>query len=107
MTELWAEQMFVLFLILAIGCWLGQLSIRGVSLGAAGVLFVSLFFGHFGFKLPREVRDLGLLLFVCAVGLQAGPRFSRAFKRQGLPFVITSVVSVHTAAISTAVVARL
>ncbi|MGQ9487698.1 MAG: aspartate:alanine exchanger family transporter [Armatimonadota bacterium] len=107
MATLWAEQMFVLFLILAIGCWLGQLSLRGISLGTAGVLFVSLLFGHFGFKVPREVRDLGLLLFVYAVGLQAGPRFFRAFKRQGLPFVITGVVSVLAAAISTAVVARL
>lgn len=67
---------------------------------------MSLVFGHFGFKLPMEVRDLGLLLFVYAVGLQAGPRFFRAFKRQGLPFVITGVVSVLTAAISTAVMAR-
>lgn len=68
---------------------------------------MSLLFGHFGFKVAREVRDLGLLLFVYAVGLQAGPRFFRAFKRQGLPFVITGVVSVLAAAISTAIVARL
>ncbi|MEJ5252245.1 MAG: hypothetical protein HPY54_05315 [Chthonomonadetes bacterium] len=107
MNELLAEQMFVLFVILAIGCWLGQLSVRGVSLGAAGVLFVALAFGHFGYKVPKEVRDLGLLLFVYAVGLQAGPRFFRAFKKQGLPFVIIGVVSVLAASVSTAVVASL
>jgi len=107
MKEIWSEQMFVLFLILAAGYWLGQISVRNVSLGAAGVLFVALAFGHLGFKTPKEVRDLGLLLFVYAVGLQAGPRFFRAFKRQGLQFVVLGVVSVVAAALATAAVARL
>lgn len=107
MAELWRETVFVLFLILAIGCWLGQVTLRGVSLGAAGVLFVALVFGHFGFQIPREVRDLGLLLFVYAVGLQAGPRFFRAFRRQGAQFVFIGLCSVLAAALSTVVVARL
>jgi len=107
MSELWQEQMFVLLLILATGCWLGRLSVRGISLGTAGVLFVALAFGHFGFKVPREVRDLGLLLFVYAVGLQAGPRFFRAFRKQGVPFVLIGAVSVLAAAVSTAAVARI
>ncbi len=107
MSELWAEQMFVLLLILAAGCWLGQLSVRGISLGSAGVLFVALAFGHLGFKVPKEVRDLGLLLFVYAVGLQAGPRFFRAFRRQGAPFVLVGTVSVIAAALSTLAVARI
>ncbi len=107
MSELWGEQMFVLLLILAAGCWLGQLSVRGISLGSAGVLFVALAFGHLGFKVPKEVRDLGLLLFVYAVGLQAGPRFFRAFRRQGAPFVLVGTVSVIAAALSTLAVARI
>lgn len=106
MSALWTEQMFALLLILAAGCWLGQLSLRGVSLGAAGVLFVALAFGHFGFQTPKEVRDLGLLLFVYAVGLQAGPRFFRAFKRHGIQFLLIGVASVLAAAISTVLVVR-
>ena len=47
-----AEEMFVLFAILAIGAWVGQWSWRGVSLGTAGVLFVALIFGHFGMTIP-------------------------------------------------------
>lgn len=107
MNELWAEQMFVLFLILAGGCWLGQLSLRGISLGTAGVLFTALAFGHFGFQIPKEVRDLGLLLFVYAVGLQAGPRFFRAFRRQGMQFLLIGAISVFASAISTVLIARL
>lgn len=107
MNELWAEQMFVLFLILAGGCWFGQLSLRGISLGTAGVLFTALAFGHFGFQIPKEVRDLGLLLFVYAVGLQAGPRFFRAFRRQGMQFLLIGAISVFASAISTVLIARL
>lgn len=84
--SLLSEEMFVLFAILALGSWLGQLNWRGVSLGSAGVLFAALAFGHFGYSVPREVMDLGLLLFVYAVGLTAGPSFFRTFRRRGLQF---------------------
>lgn len=90
--QLLSEEMLVLFAILAIGSWVGQLSFRGFTLGSAGVLFVALVFGHFGFSVPRAVMDLGLLLFVYAVGLQAGPRFFRTFRRHGIQFVVIALV---------------
>jgi len=62
-----AEEMFVLFAILALGAWIGHWSWRGISLGTAGVLFVALVFGHYGLSVPKEVMDLGLLLFVYSV----------------------------------------
>lgn len=101
MPSLFTEQMLVLFAILAIGSWVGSLSIRGLSLGAAGVLFTGLVFGHFGLKAPKEVQDLGLLLFVYAVGLSAGPRFFRTFRRRGIQFVIIALVTVTTGALLT------
>src|SRR4030043_1284939 len=94
MTNLLAEQMLVLFAILAIGSWIGQWSWRGVSLGTAGVLFVALVFGHFGLKVPKEIMDLGLLLFVYAVGITAGPRFFRTFRRHGVQFVVIALVTI-------------
>jgi putative transport protein len=93
MSSLLSEPMLVLFAILAIGSWIGQLSIRGLSLGAAGVLFTALVFGHFGKTVPKEVMDLGLLLFVYAVGISAGPRFFRTFRRRGIQFVIIAAVT--------------
>ena len=94
MTDLLAEQMLVLFAILAIGSWIGQWSWRGISLGTAGVLFVALIFGHFGLKVPQAIMDLGLLLFVYAVGLTAGPRFFRTFRRHGVQFIIITLVTI-------------
>jgi len=93
------EEMFVLFAILALGAWLGQLNWRGISLGSAGVLFAALAFGHFGFSVPREVMDLGLLLFVYAVGLTAGPGFFRTFRRRGAQFVGLAAVTALSGAI--------
>lgn len=99
--------MLILFAILAIGSWIGQWSFRGLSLGAAGVLFVALAFGHFGARVPREVMDLGLLLFVYAVGIAAGPRFFRTFRARGIQFVIIALGTVGAGALATLWVAYL
>ena len=37
--------------------------------------------------------ELGLLLFVYAVGLQAGPRFFRTFRRHGMRFVVIALAA--------------
>jgi putative transport protein len=101
MENLLKEPMLVLFAILALGSWIGRWSVRGVSLGAAGVLFVGLVFGHFGLEVPAAARDLGLLLFVYAVGLSAGPRFFRTFQRRGLQFVVIALATVTSGALLT------
>jgi putative transport protein len=107
LNSLFAERMLVLFAILAIGSWIGQFSFRGVSLGAAGVLFTALVFGHFGLTVPKEVMDLGLLLFVYAVGLQAGPSFFRTFRRHGIQFVMIALATVVTGMLVTFLLARI
>jgi putative transport protein len=101
------EEMFVLFAILALGAWIGRCSWRGISLGTAGVLFVALVFGHFGMRVPKEVMDFGLLLFVYSVGLTAGPSFFRTFRKRGMQFVMLALVVVGTGAIVTAVLVYL
>ena len=107
MSSLLSEPMLVLFAILAIGSWIGQLSMRGLSLGAAGVLFTALVFGHFGKTVPKEVMDLGLLLFVYAVGISAGPRFFRTFRRSGIQFVLIAAVTLLSGALATVALAVL
>lgn len=92
------EEIFVLFAILTLGAWLGHLSWRGISPGAAGVLFAALVFGHFGYGVPKEIRDFGLLLFVYSVGLSAGPSFFRTFRRRGVQFVVIALVTVGAGA---------
>lgn len=102
MSSIFAQEMVVLFAILTIGTWVGQLSVRRISLGAAGVLFTGMIFGHFGLTTPRGVTDLGLLLFLYAVGLTAGPRFFRTFRRRGIQFVVIAL-AVATAGLLAAV----
>jgi putative transport protein len=104
MSAIFAQEMVVLFAVLTIGTWIGQLSVRGLSLGAAGVLFTALIFGHFGLSVPRGVMDLGLLLFVYAVGLQAGPRFFRTFRRHGIQFVLIALAIAGVGALTAVVV---
>lgn len=105
MSALFAEQMLVLFLILALGSWLGTLSFKRISLGTAGVLFVALVFGHYGMSVPKVIMDLGLLLFVYAVGLQAGMRFFRTFRSQGIRFIAIGFLTVFAGALVTVLVA--
>lgn len=95
-----AEQLVILFAILVLGVALGRISIRGVSLGSAGVLFAALFFGHLGLQVSRELMEFGLVFFVYAVGLQAGPRFFRTFKKSGTRFLALGLLTVSVGAIT-------
>jgi putative transport protein len=98
--------MLVLFAILVIGTLIGQITIKGIKLGAAGVLFTAMVFGHLGYTIPTAIMELGLLLFVYAVGLQAGPRFFRTFQRHGIQYVVIALVIVGVGALVTVAVGK-
>ncbi len=91
-TAFTANQVAVAFLIIALGYAIGRFEFRGITLGASGVLFVALIFGHFGFTIPSALTDLGIILFVYMVGLQSGPRFFTTFKRRGFAFAILALL---------------
>src|SRR5258705_11880856 len=69
--------MMALFLTIAIGYLVGEVNIKGFSLGAGAVLFVALAMGWFAPKsVPAAmVGTLGLALFLYSVGVQYGKRF--------------------------------
>jgi putative transport protein len=73
----------VLFLILVTGLMLGQIRVFGLNLGSSGVLFTSLVAGHYGLIVPGIYGSLGVIFFVYAVGLQAGPRFVHTIRSSG------------------------
>ena len=77
--------LLLLFVVAALGYFLGKIKFRGSSLGVAAVLFVGLAFGalHPDLKLPEIVYWLGLVLFVYTIGLSSGPGFLASFRRQG------------------------
>ncbi|WP_078553607.1 aspartate:alanine exchanger family transporter [Bacillus alkalicellulosilyticus] len=96
----------LIFFILLLGSLIGQIEIKGLNLGASGVLLVAMVFGHYGYQIPTIVQQLGLSLFIVSVGLQAGPRFFRMLKSSGLIFGIIGFLIVVVATITTIIVAK-
>jgi len=76
-TLLEQQPLMTLFLTVAIGYLVGEINIKGFSLGVGAVLFVALAVGWFA---PQSapapmVGTLGLALFLYAVGVQYGKQF--------------------------------
>ena len=70
--QLLHNPIFLLLVIIILGEALGQIRLKAFSLGSSAIIFVALFFGHYGLTLPGEFQTLGLVLFIYSVGLQAG-----------------------------------
>ncbi|MGD2047974.1 MAG: TrkA C-terminal domain-containing protein, partial [Chloroflexota bacterium] len=85
-----ANPLLLLFFVVAIGYWIGQIRIRGSSVGVAAVLFVGLAFGALDADLtiPLIVLQTGLVLFVYTIGLANGPGFFSKFRREGMREVL-------------------
>ena len=104
--------LFVTFAVLAVGYALGRITIKGVSLGDAGVFIIALLFGALFFGVNNEgkllfdfssspydfnsglsiIESLGLILFVTSVGFIAGPKFFGDFKRNFKSYVLIGLV---------------
>ncbi|MCC8034637.1 MAG: aspartate-alanine antiporter [Rikenellaceae bacterium] len=75
-----------IFLTLALGAALGQLKIKGFSLGTVtGVLLMGVLIGQLGITISPTVKTTFSLLFLFAVGYHVGPQFVRGLKKDGLP----------------------
>jgi putative transport protein len=76
-TLLEQQPLMALFLTIAIGYLVGEINIKGFSLGVGAVLFVALGVGWFAPKsVPAPmVGTLGLALFLYGVGVQYGKQF--------------------------------
>ena len=109
---------FCVFLIAALGYLLGRITIKGVSLGTAGVFIVALLFGAFFYnplveqlkvggttyvtKALKIVENLGLILFVTAVGFIAGPNFFGDFKRNFKSYIVLGLLIIIVGGLSCA-----
>ena len=80
------EPLLLLFIVSGLGYLIGNVKVRGISLGVAAVLFVGLAFGALSpeMALPPVIVDLGLIIFVYTIGLSSGPGFFASFRRKGL-----------------------
>ena len=101
----------VIFAIMVVGYMIGRISIKGVTLGTAGVFLVALVYGHFAGKyetsifsveIPGFVQTFGLILFVSSVGFIAGPSFFRNLIKNAKSYVLLGIVVIGSAAIACA-----
>ena len=103
----------VVFTVLMLGYALGRITVKGISLGDAGVFIVALILGALLFHVDEwtgallfqfsakpydfsaglsQVESLGLVLFVTSVGFIAGPKFFGNFKRNFKSYVLLGLV---------------
>ena len=112
--------MFAVFAIAAVGYALGRITIKGVSLGTAGVFIVALLFGAFfsstisstvvqtvdgvavdiSTNALKIVENMGLILFVTAVGFIAGPNFFKNLKKNFKSYILLGVIIILAGALT-------
>ena len=112
--------LFVVFAVLLAGYFLGRVTIKGISLGDAGVFIVALICGALFFSVddagqllfaasskPYDfnaglsvVESFGLILFATSVGFIAGPKFFGNFKKNYKSYVLLGVVIILAGGLS-------
>ncbi len=108
--------MLSVFAIAAFGYILGRITIKGISLGTAGVFVIALIYGgffgvHFNSKFVLEevnyasqalkiVENLGLVFFVTSVGFIAGPNFFKNMKKNFKSYVLLGFVIILSGGIA-------
>jgi putative transport protein len=99
-----AHAIGLLAFVCVVGMALGSLKFRGIGLGTAGVLFAGILVGHFGEEIDHRtldfVKEFGLILFVFTIGLQLGPGFFAALRKQGVKMNLFAVAIVILGALT-------
>lgn len=94
-----------MMVIVVLGYMLGRISIKGISLGTAGVFIVALLFGALFYKNLTDVlksealvenglkvaENLGLVFFVAGVGFIAGPNFFKNLAKNFKSYILLGV----------------
>ena len=102
------SELVVTFLIVLLGIMFGNLTIKGIGFGSSGVLIVAMAAGYFfRFEPVAILANLGIVLFLLCVGLEAGPSFFRAFKQHGRRFIYNVLVLLSVAGINTVAIIAL
>ncbi len=113
--------LFVVFAVLMLGYALGRITLKGISLGDAGVFIIALLFGALFFSKGEAglvfsgsakrfdfdaglslIESFGLILFVTSVGFIAGPKFFGNFKRNFKSYVLIGVIIIVAGGLSAA-----
>ena len=128
--------LFFVFLIILAGYLVGKINIKGVTLGSAAIFIVALVVGHFkgvtvGYWIDKKnnilsegsvegwkgslntvddyfkfIQNIGLLFFVSAVGLIAGPTFFSNLKKNFKSYILLGLLIILTGCGVTALIIK-
>ncbi|WWO99125.1 MAG: aspartate:alanine antiporter [Candidatus Dasytiphilus stammeri] len=88
----------LLFVILTLGLCMGKLRIGTLQLGnSIGILLVSIIIGQQQFTVNTETFNLGFILFIFCVGIEAGPNFFSIFFRDGKNYLLLTLIMITSA----------
>ena len=110
----------VVFTVILLGYLIGRITVKGVSLGDAGVFIIALLFGALLFSVNDAgalvmagtskvydftsglsiVESLGLILFVTSVGYIAGPKFFGNLKKNFKSYITLGLVIIIAGGLS-------
>ncbi len=113
--------MFTVFLVAGLGYLLGRVTVKGVSLGTAGVFIIALLVGaivfaadgsnlitsKFGTDISlnknyfKIIENLGLIMFVTSVGFIAGPNFFSNLKKNFKSYAMLSLIIIILGGVTT------
>lgn len=100
LTFIQSQPVVNLFLIIGAGVVVGKVRIGNIDMGSVtGVLFTGLIAGHFGLPVPTAALNIGFILFIYCVGVQAGPRFWGAFKQDGGRYLLLALTTAVSAVV--------
>ena len=109
--------MFVVAILMFLGYLLGRITIKGVSLGTAGVFIIALIFGaifkdsisEIKINSPgdygtafKAIENLGLVFFVSSVGFIAGPNFFKNLKKNFKSYIVLGLIIILSGALACA-----
>lgn len=77
--------LILLFLVIAVGYFVGNIRIKNTGLGTAAVLFVGLLFGALNpeLGLPEIIFQIGMVFYVYTIAIKSGPVFFDSFSKNG------------------------
>ncbi|MDO6498477.1 aspartate:alanine antiporter [Photobacterium sanguinicancri] len=91
------NDILLLFVVLAVGLSVGKIRFANLQLGnSIGVLLAALLLGNAGFTFNTEALNIGFMLFIFCVGIEAGPNFFGIFFRDGKHYLLLALVVLLT-----------
>lgn len=102
------QPVLLAFFLMGVGMFFGHFKVKGISLGAAAVLFVAIAFAAVGqahgveVRVPHEVGIAGLVLFAFAIGNNSGPSFFANIRKAIGPMIAMVGIFIASAGVALA-----